>query len=72
MKKLNGRTRCSQYGTLIQCPHCGDSKPVYHLAWSALWCSKCLHVVEKNEWFFVRHQTLAELAQASGWDLWEL
>jgi ribosomal protein S27E len=58
--KINGRSRCSPYGTLIQCPECNTAKPVYHLSWSALVCQNCGAAVEKGEWLLVRQQTPVE------------
>ena len=70
-QKVTGKTRCSQYGTILECPYCGHQHAVYHLSWTALLCNgfegiiPCGRPVEKKEFYFVRHQTKHEYFVAS-------
>lgn len=70
-RKVTGKTRCSQYGTVLECPHCGQPHTVYHLSWSALLCNgfdgevPCGRPVSKTDFYFVRHQTPDEYFAAA-------
>ena len=47
MKKSS---KCRSSGKLIKCPHCGKTHRVFHLAWSAIQCPNCSHIVDKYRW----------------------
>ena len=52
-QKVNKHTRAGKYGKIISCPHCSHQAPVYHFAWSALGCTDCGEMVDKNDWLLV-------------------
>ena len=43
-------SRCKRYsGATLKCPHCGELKTVYHLAWYATTCHNCQRLVDKTD-----------------------
>ena len=34
----------------IKCPECGHVGRVYHFGWSALGCTECKAIVDKERW----------------------
>lgn len=50
--KVSKTTRASKEGRLIFCPHCFNSKKVYHFAWASFRCpiEECNKLIDKNEW----------------------
>ena len=50
MKNVNRNTRAPREGREIICPKCNSVQRVYHFSWSALTCTKCKAVVDKNDW----------------------
>ena len=50
MKHVNKHTRAGHNGKEITCPVCNHTDTVYHFSWSALSCSGCGGMVDKNEW----------------------
>lgn len=51
--KVNKTTRAGYQGRDISCPHCQSVNTVYHFSWSAIQCTKCKLMVDKNEWDIV-------------------
>lgn len=47
-------TRAGSNGKLIQCPHCGHEKRVYHFSWFAVTCQNCKRMVDKTDWSYMR------------------
>ena len=53
---LTTRSRMRRDGQRIECPHCGETSRVGHLAWSALQCTGCHALVEKIAWIDVTRE----------------
>ena len=45
-------TRASKNGKLIICPQCNSHARVFHFGWSALGCTHCGQMVNKQEWIY--------------------
>ena len=52
-QKVNRYTRAGYNGKSITCPQCEHEQTVYHFAWSALGCTDCGEMVDKNDWLLV-------------------
>ena len=50
-QKVNKHTRAGIYGKSITCPVCEHQQIVYHFAWSALGCTNCKEMVNKQNWY---------------------
>ena len=48
--EIKKTSRTGRYGRLLQCPHCGDVKRVYHFSWCATTCQGCGRMVDKYEY----------------------
>ena len=48
--EIKKTSRTGKNGRLLQCPHCGDVKRVYHLSWIASTCQGCGKMVEKYDY----------------------
>jgi ribosomal protein S27E len=54
VNKVNKNTRAGQGGKLISCPHCKDTRLVYHFSWSAILCRQCNKEVDKCDWLIAK------------------
>ena len=50
MKNVNRNTRAPREGREIICPKCPSEPRVDHFSWSAVTCTMCKAVVDKNDW----------------------
>ena len=51
---VNRYTRAGKNGKQICCPECRQWSTVYHFGWSALGCTHCGQMVNKQEWIYDR------------------
>jgi len=52
---ITSHTRVSRnHGDALQCPHCHYVQSVYHLAWTALQCSHCKTMVNKEDFTILK------------------
>lgn len=49
-KYVNRYTRAGSDGKAIKCPECDHVGRVYHFGWSALGCTECKAIVDKERW----------------------
>ena len=47
---VNRYTRAGNNGKEILCPECREWGTVYHFAWSALGCTHCNEMIDKEDW----------------------
>ena len=47
---VNRYTRAGRNGKDILCPECRTWGTVYHFAWSALGCTHCHEMIDKEDW----------------------
>ena len=47
---VNRYTRAGKNGKDILCPECRTWGTVYHFAWSALGCTHCNEMIDKEDW----------------------
>ena len=47
---VNRYTRAGKNGRDILCPECREWGKVYHFSWSALGCTHCSAIVNKEDW----------------------
>ena len=47
---VNRYTRAGTNGKDILCPECRTWGTVYHFAWSALGCTHCHEMIDKEDW----------------------
>ena len=47
---VNRYTRVGKNGKDICCPECREWSKVYHFAWSAVSCTYCHEMVNKEDW----------------------
>ena len=50
-QKVNRYTRAGNNGKAIKCPNCCASATVFHFSWSALGCTPCGEMVNKQNWY---------------------
>jgi len=56
MQFVNNHTRAGKNGKIITCKYCFTSNLVYHFCWSAITCSKCKELVNKED-FILNFET---------------
>ena len=47
---VNRYTRAGRNGKEILCPECRTWSTVYHFGWSALGCTHCDYIIDKEDW----------------------
>ena len=47
---VNRYTRAGRNGKEILCPECRTWGTVYHFGWSALGCTHCNEMIDKEDW----------------------
>ena len=47
---VNRYTRAGKNGKDILCPECRTWGTVYHFGWSALGCTNCHEMIDKEDW----------------------
>ena len=50
-QKVNRYTRAGYNGKSITCPLCEHEETIYHFAWSALGCTNCKEMINKQDWY---------------------